>query len=298
MNTAYEALLATMIFVLILGGLTFSLNSIMSAKLIEMRRMQLKVRAEEIAQVAALLLEANPEILTVVYSYEEKVGKLEKALSEANAVNRLKIGDEEINQTMIQISFLTKLAVKSSESGMITLSLLSAAPMYRVRLGEKIEIKKFYGEITIGKGEKAILINSGGLYVFGYKKKNLTSLLGDVCRVVYFDLNYPCVITIKRKEPGSRTVQVTSSCTQSLNKYLVISGDIVDVISHLAKSRIIKAPYTVICGESYYLYPDLDYIPPLTIFSKEVPEGTIVEKAQVLAHPGNFTILVEVRVWT
>ncbi len=297
LNTAYEAFLATIIFVLILGGLISNLNSIIGAKLVEMRRAQLKVRAEQIAQVTALLLEANPDIFTVDLGEEDKVNVIANALRNAHAVNKLEIGDKEIIQTRIQISFPAKLMLESSSGETLTLSLQSAAPMYYVRLGSKIKIGKFYEKITIGDGEKIILINSGGLYVFGYDKKPLSLLLGDIYYIIYFGNNYPCVYVLERKKPGSSVFRVNSTCVPTLNEYLEVSGNLRFILSYLAENHAISTPYAVICGGSYYVYPDLGYVPALTIFRKNIPKGVVVERSSVLAYVGNFTVLVEVWVW-
>lgn len=298
--STFEALLATVIFILLLSLLVLTLNGMVYNRFLELKQARLRAEGKTIAEVLALFLETNPRIL---YDEAELVRKLEDWLKTNEYIHKISLDNLVVIQTKITISFPAILVKESSD----TYDVRPATGFYILTFqkGELVKLERVSGPVHLTGEGGHVIATPGSLYVNGFRRDAsvLTYKIGErPCILVHFEGNKPCKSKIQ-KVTGSEAVSFSSDCFPIVPRKISPSTDgaifnadkIEDAISWLIDNGLINKPFAVICDDKYYVQPPLDA--PVVLFNKEVPRGVSWERAYATAVVDGCLLLIEVMVW-
>jgi hypothetical protein len=303
MSTAFEAFLATAIFLLLLTAVVGGVSYILNSKFSELRRVMLRGKAEAVAQAVALFIEVNPESLEDKEKFEEELGRFLDGY-----VHEVVLGEVKVVQVQVNITFPLHL-IKYDDSYKV----IPPVNVYVVKflLNGNYVVESVGGGVVKGggrAGESALaVVASDAVYMISSSLTQCNNLpqtveKGSYCYIVHVKGATPCVATLRKG--GDETAgdqfefEYDDCCFTSIQSPIVIKKETIPgAISWLRDNGYLSTPYGILCPSlgCYYVYPMLEE--PIVLFRSPVPSGVIVERASTLAVVSGCAVLVEVMIW-
>ena len=290
MNTAFEAVLATTFFLIIVAFFMITTNTMISSRLTELSIQAKLANASAIASMTRLLLENNYRILDSPRDEDYIASSLEPFLY------GISLGGQKLITSQVEISFPSRINVVK-EMGTITVyTSPNGTHVMVVRFVEKgALLEEKITPFTMLDLEPCVFIGQGFFAVNRLSKNSLNGILsilgsyGDKLYIVYPSYGGVCVINMTLENDEIAELGQVGDCPS----FKIFSEVPARSFIRSLVTRVNK-PVVIVYSGYYYAFPDL--YPSIKLFEAP-PRGSEAVSSQKMAYVNGTLVLIEVRVW-